>query len=324
MLQTLIIAFDLKNKTFYNVPLEEVDFTHSHTQMIYWIHCNLNQPEEFQHITQKINLPVELFSIYEEEDTIPKLVEENDSLLIKIECLTHNTLVNQPECQFSNIVIYLTEQYCFTACKLPIPAIDEFNNNVHKYLKYAKTPCFILYLILDNTINDYSKLLLEYEILADQIDIDIREKQEIIYNNVMAIKKQVMKVQHHIAAIRDMLMRISGRKISVISEPCRLSLVNLLEHTQIIFNEAEVIREVLKNTLAQIDNALMQRLNNTMKVLTAFAAIFLPLSLIAAIYGMNFRWMPELEWRYGYYWALALMVICGIALAIIFKKKKWW
>src|SRR5688572_20138207 len=125
MLQTQIIAFDLKNKTFYNVPLNEVDFTHSHTQIIYWIHCNLNQPELFQQITQNILLPAEFLPIYKEEDALPKLIEENESLLIKLECLTQNTLSKQTESPFNNIVVYLTAQYCFTACKFPIPAIDE-------------------------------------------------------------------------------------------------------------------------------------------------------------------------------------------------------
>ena len=68
----------------------------------------------------------------------------------------------------------------------------------------------------------------------------------------------------------------------------------------------------------------MQKLNQSIKVLTAISMIFLPLTLIAGIYGMNFHWIPELQWRYGYFYALALMITCAGIILIIFKNMKWF
>jgi len=67
-----------------------------------------------------------------------------------------------------------------------------------------------------------------------------------------------------------------------------------------------------------------QRLNEVMKVLTVIATIFIPLTFIASIYGMNFKNMPELEWRFGYAWALGLMAATASGLIIYFKRKGWW
>jgi magnesium transporter len=91
-----------------------------------------------------------------------------------------------------------------------------------------------------------------------------------------------------------------------------------------IANETDSLRDMLNSMLDQIDNALMQKMNETMKILTTFAAIFLPLTLITGIYGMNFQWMPELAWKYGYFYALTLLVVCGLSLLFIFKKMKWF
>jgi magnesium transporter len=182
----------------------------------------------------------------------------------------------------------------------------------------------MLFLILDDIINDYSNILFHFERVTDQIDLDVRTSNSDAYSNVMSIKKNVMKIKRFVMAICDFLMRISGRKISVISESCRLSLANLFSHTQMIVNEADAIRDILNGILAQIDNALMTRMNETMRILTAFASIFLPMTLIAGIYGMNFHIMPELEWDYGYYYALGLMLACAGTLLFIFKRFKWF
>jgi len=125
-------------------------------------------------------------------------------------------------------------------------------------------------------------------------------------------------------ASREILMRISGRSIAVISDACRTSLYNLSNHSHMVVHEADSIRDMLNSLLDEIENMLMQKLNETMRVLTAFAAIFLPLTLITGIYGMNFRWIPELNWTYGYFWALGLLVVCAGSLLFLFKKKKWF
>jgi magnesium/cobalt transport protein CorA len=325
MLSTYIVEFDLKTRGYQILSLEAFSISEKNLQKIYWIHCDLTKADHLNQIAKKINLPDEVIDLCRNESTMPRLIENNETVAIQVECLEtaeHNKL---SDILFSNLTLFLTSRYCFTAASKPLPTLVTFKDNFHKYLSFAKTPCFILFLLLDNTINDFSKLLLDFEILADQIDMQVEKStKDLTYSKVMSTKKQVIKIQHHVAGIRDILMRISGRMITVISEACRLSLINLLDHTHIIFNEAEAIREILKNILDQIDNALMQRMNNTMKVLTTFAAVFLPLSLIAGIYGMNFYWIPELEWKYGYFWALFLMLVCGVGLVLLFKKMKWW
>lgn len=323
-LNLTIVEFDIKNHTSQQLTFGDFQLDPTNKDKIYWIHVDLNQQRQFEKLIKKIHLREDIVELYNDTDAMPKFIDAGDALTIKIQALLNNELRENEEVEYGNLVIHLTDNYCFTAAYDPLPALIDFSLTYPKAVKYAKTPCFILFLVLDNIVNNYADVLLDYELVADKVDLMIRSKRDDIYNEIVDIKKQVMKIKRYLAAIRDILMRVSGRKISVVSEQCRMSLENLFNHSQMIVNEADLIRDSLNSTLDQIDNALMQKMNKTMKILTSFAAIFLPLSLIAGIYGMNFQWMPELQWKYGYFWALGLMLICGTVLGWTFKRLKWF
>lgn len=322
-LESMGIEFNISERNYKQIKLEEFDGIVTDRNKIQWIHINLNQADTFKTITEKIKLPDDIIELCEECDSIPKLIDKVESLTLRIPCLLTSKIPGKHTINFGNLIIHLTEHYCLTITSHPIPALNSFFESYHRALKYAKTPCFILFLILDDVINDYANILYEFEVASDLIDSHLHTSGENPYKKVMSTKMQLMKVKRCATGIRDILMRISGRKIIVVTEQCRTSLNSLFEHSQMIVGEADAIREMLNGILDQIENALMHKMSESMKVLTAFAAIFLPLSLIAGIYGMNFRWIPELHWKYGYVWALSLMVAVAAVLAYFFKKNKW-
>jgi magnesium transporter len=83
------------------------------------------------------------------------------------------------------------------------------------------------------------------------------------------------------------------------------------------------LRDVVDSTLSTYLSSVSNRMNEVMKVLTLIATIFIPLTFIAGIYGMNFANMPELQWRYGYFGILIVMAVIGLFLAVYFKRRKW-
>jgi len=91
----------------------------------------------------------------------------------------------------------------------------------------------------------------------------------------------------------------------------------------IITDLVEDLRETISSILEVHLSVTSNRLNEIMKVLTIISTIFIPLTLIASIYGMNFKFMPELEWKYGYHWALGVMGLVFIFMLIYLKRKKW-
>lgn len=323
-METVSVEFNLLEHSYQTIPLEEIPLQPQDTNKIYWIHCNLHQQDQLKKIIKQLSIPEDIIKLFKKKEAVPKLVDLGEAIGMCIQCLISAEVQKHHVTHFGNLIIYLTSHYCLTASYDDISAVKDFTHSYSRAINYAKTPCFILFLLLDNIINDYSGVLLHFELAADKIDFRMHGTHEHSFNTVMQTKKEIMKIKRHIVALRDILMRISGRKISAISEQCRLSLGNLFDHSLMIVSEADAIRDVLNSTLEQIDNALMHKMSESMKVLTAFAAILLPLSLIAGIYGMNFHWMPELKWKYGYFWALFLMFLVAAVLIYIFKKKKWF
>ena len=316
--KTMVIEFDIASLSHKELSIDNFELK---TDRIYWIHCVLTSVVEFQKIAKKLQFSPSIVKLCSQEDTSQRVIDSGDDLILQIPSIVNTST---DECNSENLIIYLKGNYCFTASQSTPPALLDILESVDKNMKFASTAGFILFLILDNIINAYSTVLQKFEELSDSVDIQIREMHEGTYSEVMEIKKQVTKIKRYVSSLRDILMRISGRKIAVISEPCRLSLCNLYTHTQTIVNETDAMRDILNSTLDLLDNTLMQKMNATMKILTAFSAFFLPLSVITGVYGMNFDWMPELHWRYGYFAVLFLMILVSTSLLLFFKKKRWF
>lgn len=320
---TIAIEFDLTNLEVKKIPIDELSINPEDKSKIYWIHSNLNQPQEFKKIVQHLQLPEHVQQFCTDERNLSNIIDSKDTLTLQVKCISTVELKENFEPHFDNLTLYLTTNYCFTASDYDLPVLFEFLDGCPKAIHYAKTPCFILFLFLEGIINDYSKILLNYEEIVDYFDTLVETRSKDLYKEITELKHKALKIKRYIITIREILVRITGRSIQVISDPCRASLHNLSNHSHLLIKEIDSIREQLNSFLAQIDNELIQKISETMKVLTSFAAIFLPLHLIAGIYGMNFLWMPELHWKYGYLWALFLIGTVGLCLFFFFRKKKW-
>lgn len=323
--QTEVIAFDMQKKT--GMPMSIDDFLQldiDSTNLIFWIHCDINDDHRYLDLKKKLNLDEMLNGYINDSSTIPRADDTETALTLKIQIPSDLDPLKGKTEGFSTLIIHLTSKYCLTLSEEPLPAIVAFKHYYERSLRYAQTPCFILFLVMDNVLNDYAEIIFLMESVTDDLDYTARSSQKNYYRKVMKVKKQILRTKRYASAIRDILMRISGRKMTVVSDQCRKSLMDLYSHSQVIVSEVDSVREIIHGLLEQIDNALIFRLSETMKVLTAFAAIFLPLTLITGIYGMNFKTMPELEWEYGYYFAIGLILVTGMGLFYYFKRKKWF
>lgn len=319
-----VIAFDLKSKTSNIIAMHDLSTHLGKDNTVLWIHCDTTDKPNLHQLTHTLNIPDEVTALIHETSTMPFADDDENSLTLKIQGIrTLETSQGKHE-GFAPLIMHLTNEYCITFSSGPMIALSDFTKNHKKSIQHGRTSCFILFLILDNVVNDYANVLFKFEAKADQMDLKVRAAHKDIYSEVINAKKDAMRTKRNIAGIRDILMRISGRKIDVVSDECRKSLYDLYDHARVVVNESDCVREVLNGLLDQINNSVMHKMSETMKVLTAFASIFLPLTLITGIYGMNFRWMPELEWRYGYFFALGLIAFCAVLLLIAFKRIKWF
>ena len=124
--------------------------------------------------------------------------------------------------------------------------------------------------------------------------------------------------------MRDIIRRMETEKSHLIAHTTYEYLRDLFDHIVQINDTLDSYRETLTVLLDIYITNQGNKLNEVMKVLTIIATIFIPLTFIAGVYGMNFKNMPEVEWHYGYYFSLALMLIVGLGMLMFFKRKKWF
>jgi magnesium transporter len=181
-----------------------------------------------------------------------------------------------------------------------------------------------LYLILDEVVDDYLDVVDALEDRADDVeervfgDDDSRELQATLF----AMKRRVIAFRRAVAPMREVLDQLTEQG-GLVTQPLEPYYRDVQDHVirtiELIDNIGELLRSSLEVRLVQASN----RLNVVMKQLTAWAAIILIPTLIAGIYGMNFEHMPELGWRFGYPFALALMLVSAFVLYRMFRRRDW-
>ncbi|MBD3347139.1 MAG: magnesium/cobalt transporter CorA [Chitinivibrionales bacterium] len=183
------------------------------------------------------------------------------------------------------------------------------------YLAYA-----LMDAIVDNYFNVMANLAEEIEILENEVISDFSSETSA---KIHAIRRKVILLRRSIWPLREVVNSLMRHESNFINETTVPFLRDLYDHTIQVIETLETFREVLAGLLDMYITIMSNRMNEVMKVLTIIATIFIPLSFIAGVYGMNFKYMPELELRWGYFGALGLMAATALTMILYFKIKKF-
>ena len=179
---------------------------------------------------------------------------------------------------------------------------------------------YLCYLILDNIVDNFIQYsqILTHEIEELEIAVLNRPKS-VVLNHIVRMKKRIMNFKRSIDPLKEAINSMQND----ISEENKKYYRDLYDHIVLESENIAMYRETLINLLSLYHSQLGQKTNDTMRTLTVISSIFVPLTFIAGVYGMNFKNMPELEWHNGYFYALGLMGIVGIGMFIFSIRKKW-
>ena len=183
---------------------------------------------------------------------------------------------------------------------------------------------YLAYALLDTIVDSYFHILekigdklvlLEEDLLRDPARTTLAE----IYH----YKKELMLVRKAIWPLREVVNELHKNESPLISENTQVFLRDLYDHTIQVLDTVEVFRDTVSGLQDLYMSSVSNRMNEIMKVLTIIASIFIPLTFIAGLYGMNFEYIPELKWRWGYFAVWGVMIGCVTGMLIYFRKKKW-
>jgi magnesium transporter len=184
---------------------------------------------------------------------------------------------------------------------------------------------YLAYAIMDTIVDNYFLVLDRVGEQAEALETALIEKpQPEQIQTIQHLKQNVLCLRRSLWPLREDLGRLDKDGIALVSNETKPFVRDLYDHTVQLIEAVEASREVLAGLHEIYLSSVNYRMNEIMKVLTVIATIFMPLSFIASVYGMNFQHMPELRWPWGYAMVWAVMLSSAAGMLAFFKSKKWF
>ncbi len=315
-----LVEFDLESRAVGERPAERASIRSGRGRLIWWVDLDWSEAGALRELAQGLELSESEVASLADRTRPSGLVERDGSATLMVEV----RLGEAEGSQAPRLCVHLTSSACITIGPSSLSCLEKLRRTFRNDFRYAQSPGFLLFLVLENLIEDCARALQplddEAERIADRIYVRF---DPAVNSEILALKRRMLDLRHSVLVVRDALMRLSGRRTELITESGRQYLGNLYGHVQSLAFQLDSSRELLSSLLESYMAVQAQRLNETMKVLTLFAAVILPMTLVVGIYGMNFHVMPETSWRFGYPLALLLMLGAGGVVFLFFRRKGW-
>ena len=185
---------------------------------------------------------------------------------------------------------------------------------------------FLLYALLDAIIDHYFVVLERFGEELERIEDAVLESYDTadMIRSVYSVRRELVLLRKAVWPLRELIKGLQDTELKLIQKKTKLFVRNLYDHTVQVMDTIESFRDLVSSIREMHMTAMSNKMNAIMKVLTIIATIFIPLTFVAGIYGMNFEYMPELKWRLGYPISIAVMVGMAGAMVYYFKRKRWF
>jgi magnesium transporter len=185
----------------------------------------------------------------------------------------------------------------------------------------------VLYSVLDAIVDEYFHRNAHFEDDLEALETAILNEnlgdERWVQTRMLHLRRDMIQFRRKLSPLREVISQLTHHEVSFVDGPSVVYLQDVEDHLLRCIDELDVQRELLGNTMDAHLALMSNRTNRVMKMMTSIGAILLGSTLIAGVYGMNFRHMPELDWQYGYYFALALMATLTVFLTWWFRKRDW-
>lgn len=183
---------------------------------------------------------------------------------------------------------------------------------------------YLLHALIDAIVDNYFVIL---ENVGDKIEeleeaIVADPKPELMHT-IHILKREMIYLRKSVWPLREVINNMVRSESALIEDSTHIYLRDLYDHTIQVIDGVETFRDMLTGMHDTYLSGISNRMNEIMKILTIFASIFIPLTFITGIYGMNFHYMPELKWGWAYFGVWGLFIVVAVFMILYFKKKKW-
>ncbi len=255
----------------------------------------------------------------------PKMEDMGEYLFIVLKMLSHNNGKSAFEAEQLSLIVGSNFVISFQERDGDVfqPVRDRIQKGKGRIRKSGSD--YLAYTLMDAIVDNYFIILesmgerieiLQESVLTEPDPSNLREIQE--------IRREMAFLRRSIWPLREAINALQRTESPLIGESVAPYLRDVYDHTIQVIENIETLRDAVSSTLDIYLSSLSNKMNEVMKVLTIIATIFIPLTFIAGVYGMNFKFMPELEWHWGYPTVGLVMLIIGVLMLLGFKRKNWF
>lgn len=256
---------------------------------------------------------------------LPKLEEYETFLYVLVHGVARTSPLSLTDIGFDEVDIVLGERWVVTHHHA-FAVIEQVRAECKKPRRILERgPAFVAHEILDRLVDDYLPAVESFDDELEALETAVIEQQATHESvaRIFALKRSLFAVRRVAAYQREVLAKLGRPGTSLLPDAVLPFMRDVYDHLGQVTFLTETYRETASNVFEMHLSMQSNRLNEVMKTLTMFSTTLLPLSLVAGIYGMNFKNMPELEWLYGYPMAIGLMVVIGAGMLVFFRRKRW-
>jgi magnesium transporter len=255
----------------------------------------------------------------------PKIEDFGEYQYLVLKMLSHDVQSSVLQMEQVSLVFGRNYLVCFQegAVGDVFPPVRERLRNEQGRLRRSG-PDYLAYALLDVVVDNYF-IILEHigETIEDLQNRLIENPEQEALHQIQHLKRELLTLRKAAWPLREVVSAMERSESPLIQDSTKLYLRDVYDHIIQVIDTVETYREMLSGMLDIYLSSVSNRMNAVMKVLTVIATIFMPLTFIAGVYGMNFRYMPELGSRWGYPGALVTMVIVGVGMVAWFRRRKW-
>jgi len=203
------------------------------------------------------------------------------------------------------------------------PVRKRIRENRGRVRKYGTD--YLAYALIDVIVDNYFTVLERFGDLTEDLEQEVMGDPTIeTLHAIQQMKRAMIQVRRAIWPLRDVVSVLVRGDSSLIKKATVVFLRDIYDHVVRVVDVVETQREMLGGLMEIYLSTVSNRMNEVMKVLTVIATVFIPLTFIVGVYGMNFVNMPELHWRYGYWFTWGVMVVVVGVMVLYFRRKKWF
>lgn len=301
--------------------LDEIVLT-SQNDDILWIDVNgIHDKETIEKIAVKFKLhPLVLEDILDVNQR-PKLIEHSEYMYVILKTAIWQEEHFRPE----QVSLVIGNNYIIT--------FQEQNGNFAGLRKALLAGSgriqkhgigYLIYAMIDKLIENYFVALENFgenlEVVEDRLLMD---SKAVLLPEIHFLKTEMLLMRKLVWPMREVIAALTRQQTGNFSESSLIYIRDVYDHTVQIMDTIEMYRDIISGMLELYLTSISNHLSEVMKVLTVISTIFIPLTFIVGLYGMNFKNMPELEWEWGYPAVLCVMAIISLSMICYFKRKKW-